>query len=289
MAIALVLLLLAVTALGNPLIPGVDVWMASEKLSTSISPSNATVVGTFSFEWTAGRRYPTEVGVTMHMELPIWLPDPCQDPRLQSFWRAYEQKPRAPETLRLLESALYLRAEVGGNVVHAQQASECDGRSSGGGDYFSASVAREHPEVVQETGFRCLILHFTFSPRLLQPGVPVKAWVAYRQPLAPSAECNRFFYVPFFLNQPTNAVTIDTNRHSIIITATPGCSLAVSNGGQACAIGPSRSATFSPIHGQCIRVSAKPWANPQGGANGRQPIGSETNGTAAAAASRRSP
>src|ERR1039458_7713178 len=103
MRLTLVLLLLCVTAQANPRIAGDDVWMSSEKLSGSISASNATVVGTFSFEWTAGRRYPAEAGVTLHMELPIWLPDPCQDPALQTFWRAYEQQPRAPETLRLLE------------------------------------------------------------------------------------------------------------------------------------------------------------------------------------------
>ena len=136
MRFTLVLLLLCVTAHANPRIAGDDVWMSSEKLSGSISVSNATVVGTFSFERTAGRRYPAEEGVTLHMELPIWLPDPCQDPAVQAFWQAYEQKPRAPETLRLLEGALYLRAEAGGNVVHTR-----NGKQRFGSETNQASAA----------------------------------------------------------------------------------------------------------------------------------------------------
>ena len=40
----------------------------------------------------------------------------------------------------------------------------------------------------------------------------------------------------------------------------------------------------------CLEIrEARPWPNPQGGANGRQPFISDTNRTPAAAASRRSP
>ena len=289
MRFSLLPVLVCATAYANPRIASDHFWMASERLAGTISASNATIVGTFSFVSTAGRRYSVEEGITMHMELPIWLPDPCQNPALQSFWQAYKQNPRAPETLRLLEEALYMRAEVGGNVVHTRQASEYDGRGTDSIDWVSARFAREHPQVVQEPGFRRLLLDFLFSARSLQPGAPVTAWVAYRQPLAPSEEGNRFFYVPFFANQPPNASTSNTNRHSITITASSGCSLAISNGRQTWAVSPGRSATLSPMHCQCIRVTAKPMANSPSEVNGRQPRESETNATPAAAASRRSP
>ena len=279
------LILFCPAAKANPFVPKAEVWMDSEKVAVTMSSSNANVVGTFSF--VTSFRFPLDL-VDVHLDFPIWLPDEsAEDPAMASFWRAYEERPNAPQTLRLLESALHLRVAVGGNYVHVEKALQYTEQTS---NIFSSFIGRARVskfDVFEEPGFRCLLLWFTFSPRLLQPQVPLVAWAAYRQPLARSNGEGRLFYVPIFYNQPTNTVTTDTNRYAFTITAAADCSLAVTNGERAYAVAPSHGVILSPIHCQPIRATASPRAKPQGGANRGQPFSSETNRISTTAASRR--
>jgi len=56
----------------NPIVPKLDVWLASEKLAVTIPTSNANVIRSFSFEWVASERYP--VAPTMNQDSALqWI------------------------------------------------------------------------------------------------------------------------------------------------------------------------------------------------------------------------
>ena len=143
------------------------------------------------------------------------------------------------------------------------------------------------PEWRQEPGFCCLTFDFYFQDDSALVQNPLT--ISWEQPLLQAKGEREFYYVPVFEGLPKGMPTTDKGRYSVAITADSCCSLTVTSAGEKATIEPGRSEVFSPRHHQAIRVMVTTRANPQGGANGRQPFRSETNRTSAAAASRRSP
>jgi hypothetical protein len=257
------LLLVCPLASANPFVArGVHVWMSAEKLSIIVSPSNASISGTFSFQLESGQKWSPVIEV-MHLEIPIWLPDQSfMDPLVAAFWRELEESSTAAETLNAFGHLTELHASVGG---HRLSPKRVRAYNPGQEDYFLGSFRPEKPKALEEPGFRCVLVDFPFSSNELHlnPQTVINAAVSYHQPLSGPKGDGRLFYVPFFVNQPPGAETTDTNRYSIRITCSADNPLKVTNGEQKLTVGSQESVSLSPVHCQPIRVSARPRVNGQ--------------------------
>ncbi len=138
-----------------------------------------------------------------------------------------------------------------------------------------------------QPGFREWVCYIRLRYPLVKGEVPVS--IRYTQPLRAMATNAVFCYVPIIHSNTGSGSAIDTNRFSIRIAALPGCSLTVTNGAEEYVVQSEGSINLRPEHLRPIWVGARRVSNPQGGVNGRQPVGPEATRTSAAAASRRSP
>jgi hypothetical protein len=302
-ALLLITVLAAMTAWANPkamLSAGdgkvvlASTYLNSERLQISVSTTDAVFSGLFTFAADARVAAPSNT-----IGIYLWIPEEgVGDPSVEAFWKASGgDTRRAANFVQLLDRTVGLKVTVGERELKL-----------GSGIYFSttpyrppvplsrqeerlrAIFERNHPmpepDKLDEPGFCLLTTVFVCDGMLISNRTPVT--VNYRQPLARSAGGARFFYMPVFDRVPESISTADTNRYSITFVAR-GCSLAVTNGTLRATLGSGESVTFSPQRHQPFRALVTGGRNPQGGANGRQPVGPETNRTSAAAASRRSP
>ena len=276
--IAIVLGAVCVAARANPLsVPapnGAPVYIASEHLVVSVSPTNASLVGTFTFAVPAGRGDKKINGL---LAVPVWLPATglsreIEDPLQNMSRRAAATT--ASEDGKRLKRALAFNVRAPSESV-----------SVIGADLFNFFRPRDAHKAA---GFQTVLFTLEFRPGTIS-GESHPVTVCYNQPSLRTPTGGRFYYMPIFGSLPASVSTADTSHYSIIVRAEAGCALAVTNGAQVRIVHSGESFLCSPSHLQPIQGIAWPDANPQGGANGRQPFRSGTNQTSAAAASRRSP
>ena len=311
-AYLLIAVLAAATAWANPKVvgpPPLSAFLDSEKLQVSVTATDAVFTGSFTFAtmeplsppsdsdpWRGARPFTVEVD--------IWFPEEANgDPLVAEFWRTFRKGNINVLTTNAVGREVFARA-VGLRV----RVGERELRVGSDIDGFWAFPYQPPPnpeverwlsklgqalhepeppwEPFTEPGFCLLMLYFYDDGGIVRNHTPVT--LSYRQPLARLGGEGRFFYSPVFAHLPDGFSTSDTNRYSLTFE-TRDSSLALTNGTKTAFIESGHSAVFAPQIHQPFRAASKAAPNQQGGANGRQPVSSEANGTSAAAASRRSP
>lgn len=309
-ALFLIALLAVSTALANSRVanrgPGgpalLRAYPNSEHLLVSISAAEAVFSGSFTFVTAHAWRGDFRLFVGLY----IWLPeDSAGDPAVEAFWKALGRNDLMTTNgvhLQALQRAVGLTVRVGDRELKPGK-----GLDSFFLKHYRPSVplvpnpdqerveatfrrryptyGKPEPEEMEEPGFCLVGVTFVESGTVITNQTLT---VNYRQPLARCAEGGRFFYMPVFTGVPKDFSTTDTNRYSISFAAR-GCSLTITNGTQAATVSSGQSMTFGLQRHQPFRARATVGPSPQGGANGGQPSGSDTDGTSATAASRRSP
>lgn len=282
----LIYVLFGSIAVANPLslasIAGDRLYIASEQLTVTVSSNRATLRGVFRFNYRQDVPSPgqkSQVG----LRVPVWFPELNPEERsVAEFWKAFADERHTEvnaDTKDAFERALALRVFLADRPLEFKR--------------FALLTPHDYrmvwapPEWRQEPGFCCLAFDFYFQDdSVLVQNILTILW---QQPLLQAKGEREFYYVPVFEGLPKGMPTTDKGRYLVTITADSGCSLTVSSAGEKATIEPGRSEVFSPRHHQAIRVMVTTRANPQGGANGRQPVRSETNRMSAEAAPRRSP
>jgi hypothetical protein len=252
----LITVLFSMSLRANPVghvAPPNRVYLASEHLTVTISPADAELKGTFTFQYRQDGYSPTNR--LAKLEFPVWFPErDTKDPTVAAFWKVFSRDQGYGEvgdqTRPVFDKALALRVFEGDEQ---------------GGRLFSILTSRSprHVWVPQEwhreAGYCCLV--FTFHVLPAKSGLTVAPLtVSYRQPHIQTSRGAKFFYLPVFQNLPKGLSTADTNRYSITLVAQPGCSMRVSNGHQEATVEAGQSITLSPRHHQPIRamVTSKP-------------------------------
>jgi hypothetical protein len=267
----LILLATSLCASANPRPEG-PVYIASEHLTMSVSPTNTSFAGTFTFALTEGPiRWSGTNVVYGGIDLLIWIPEGGMQDLIGPAVRTGDRLTPPRSATKRLTDALALEISIPGQ-----------------GQWWPDFEEVHYVKEAKTAGFRTLVCGIGFLPKTVESETaPVR--ISYRQPSHRVEKGGQFFYLPIFDSLPKKVSTADTNRYCITVRAEQGCSLVFTNGSQVCVLHSGQSAVCRPGHFQAIQGTAWPEANQQGGANGRQPFGSETNWSSAAAASRRSP
>jgi hypothetical protein len=257
---------------GDPSRLGNDIYIASERLSVTISQSDATVKGTFTFRYRGDKRESAKkTGVILF--LPIWFPEESlDDPTVAAFWKVFQKDDRNQITATntsAFEKTLGLKIAIGQHPLSVDDFAVLTTK------VWKGPYNREWGsfQSIRESGFCCLVFEFSCSTDFVRRESPVS--ISWRQPLSRTEQDGLFFYTPILDNLPKGLPTHNTNLYAITITAAPGCSLSGRTGLKAFALGGGDSLTISPVHYERIRISVRGRASPQGGANGWQPSGSE--------------
>jgi hypothetical protein len=254
-AIIIITFLFCIVARANPIgfaLSAADrVYIASERLTVTVSPDVAELKGTFVFRYRQDVRNPGQKSFVM-LEIPIWFPETHpRDPSVAAFWRSFPKDDIttvSPQNRAAFEKAVGLRVSLDGESLPIGQFSTLTSTNS-----RQRWAAREWQ---QEAGFCCLVFRFYFTDDSALAEKPLT--VAYRQPLLEEDGVGKFFYLPTFQNLPKDISTTDTNRYAITVAAQPGCSLTVSNGDQQRTLETGQGFTLSPKHNQPIKAVARP-------------------------------
>jgi len=264
----LISFLLCATARANPraLLLGAErIYMSSEQLTVTISPEDAELRGTFTFQFRQDVTAPKRPYVVI-LQIPIWFPEQHPtDPSVAVFWKTFPKYGvghLTPQSRAAFERAVGLRASLGDQALPVE-------------DFCTLTHTNSTPRWAdrawqQEAAFCCLVFGFSIEDdtALTQKSLTI----SYRQPLSHSEGVAGFYYLPVFQNLPKGTSTTDTNRYAITIAAQPGCSLAVTSGDQKLQVESGQSVTLSPRHHQAIRAVAKTQSNKNAAAN-RRPAG----------------
>lgn len=255
---AAVILLFVGAANGNP-VPGpmgAHVYLSSEHLEVTVSRTDAVFKATFIFSAQDLKESDKDLQQTF-MQLPIWFPQQkSDDSSVTGFWSAFGTNMLnviRPKNKDAFEKAVALK------VFFGKQPMPVNGFAmlyqDGDRQPFQFFKQREWQPFLEspEPEFCCLLFHIDGMDESVKSHVP--AVVSYRQPLLENHGEGRFFYLPFFENMPEGLSTADTNRYSVILTAS-GCSLTITAGQQGFKVADGHSVTLAPQDRQAIRATA---------------------------------
>jgi hypothetical protein len=248
-------LLAGITARANPVpatsIQAVNLYMASENLRVTISPTDAVFNASFIFKSDPSPN--TNWPITI--QLPIWFPqNSTEDMSVAEFWATFD-KERQNTVATTREKRVFDRA-IGLNISAGNRR-----LMAGHPDSFIAASTNWWPENVtaplyppffdgvsreelQSPGYGVLVIVISSDSDITLHGLPVA--MTYRQPLVRSEGEGHFFYLPIFDNLPENISTADTNRYSITLAATPECSLTITAGSNKVTVARGQSVTLGP-------------------------------------------
>lgn len=256
----LALKLASYSGFANPIVgpPVAPLYISSERLEVLISPKDAKFKGTFTFAAESMSDSERDM-MDSFMELPIWFPQQSSnDQSVNVFWETFGTNlfnRIQPHNKGAFESAVALKVFF---RRHLMPVNVFVMLYQGGNQRPFKFLTFPEWEIFrerQESGFCCLLFNIGGFREIAQKHVPVT--VSYRQPLFKTSNASRhFFYLPIFANLPKNISTADTNRYCIILTAAPGCSLAVTNGLQSFIIKAGKSVILTPQDRQAIRATA---------------------------------
>jgi hypothetical protein len=237
--------------------------ISRDRLVVELSGDEAVFNGTFLFR-SNGVQF-----LSAPLEIPVWFPDDApEDLALTNVWWSLH----STNGLRGLQAAdalnrINMKVDIGTRRRPVSLAFY-------GYDSF--------PELGPEPGYCRLWCGSLLQGDEIRKSTPVV--ITYRQPLLRSGGKGHFFYVPVLSarGEPPN-----TLAHSLTLRVATNCSVLVTNGQDWFRVAPGRSSTLTLLHLRPIRCTVTKIANPQGGANGEQPFGSEANRVSSAAGSHR--
>jgi hypothetical protein len=248
-------LLAGITARANP-VPAAssrefNIYMASENLRVTISPTDAVFNASFIFKSDPS---PNQNG-PVAIQLPIWFPqDSTEDLSVAEFWATFgkesENGVATTREKRVFDRAVGLNISAGNRRLMA-----------GHPDSFIAMSTNWWPENVtaplyppffedvpreefQSPGYGVLVTVIRTDSDTTLYGMPVT--MTYRQPLVRSGGEGHFYYLPIFENLPEDISTADTSHYSITLAATPECSLAITAGSKKVTVARGQSVTLGP-------------------------------------------
>jgi hypothetical protein len=260
-------LLAGITARANPVAATpvdelVNIYMASETLRVTISPTDAVFNASFIFK--PDHKPPENVPVVVR--LPIWFPqNSTEDFSVAEFWATFgkenEDGVSTAREKRVFDRAIGLNISAGNRQVMA-----------GHPDFFIATPTNWGPDNVtaplelrdppffedvpraelQSPGYVILVMVVWSDSDTVLNGKPVT--MTYRQPVVRSRGEGHFFYLPIFENLPRDISTADTNHYSITMAAAPGCSLAITAGNKKVMVASSQSVTLGADRDRPIRA-----------------------------------
>ena len=255
-------LLAGITARANPVattpadeVP-LNIYMASENLRVTISPTDAVFNASFTFK---SDRTPNK-NTPVVVRLPIWFPqDSKEDLSVAEFWATFDKDNEAGDAVstarekRVFDRAIGLNISAGKHrlVVEHPDYFLATPTNWGPGNVTSTPYLRNPPffedvprEELQSPGYGILVIVVWSDSNTVLKGKPVT--MTYRQPLVRSEGKGHFFYLPIFEYMPKDVSTADTNHYSITLAATPECSLAIT----------ARSKKVMVARGQSVTLGA---------------------------------
>lgn len=256
---AAIVLLSINVAEGNP-IPGpmpAHIYIFSERLEVAMSATEAKVKGTFVFSAPDIKNSDADLLQTF-MQLPVWIPQQTSgDATVAAFWNAFHTNILnviRPENREAFEKAIGLKVFSGKRALPVGAfIMVCRDSDQRPFQYFTTEQQRLY-QVNPEPDLCCLVFRVDGLSESVQKHIPVE--ISYRQPLLKAEGTSHFYYLPIFENLPKEVSTTDTNRYSIILSATPGCSLIVTNNQNKFKITAGHSITIAPQNRQAIRATA---------------------------------
>jgi hypothetical protein len=249
-------LIVSGTALANPRPPPeIKSYLDSEKLLVTISPTDATVVATFTFrsdEDISNVSSTRSEDVTV--SLTIWLPEDGVGVLLPRRFAPYNDN-RVP---LVLENGVY--REPINTGIRMNVLAESPERMPLSKDYYEYS--EEHrkggaessgAKSFLEPNFYKLVLRFFIPRSVVENRHPLT--FSYKSPLVHRQNGGGlFYYVPYFDNLPSGISTSDTNRYAITLQATTDCSLEVTTCGKTVSVAGGKSTTVAPKANEPIRT-----------------------------------
>jgi len=274
------------TACANPrvIFPQTRVYLSSERVSVTISPTEAQVSATFTFRFDPDRLdYVKDLGLSI--QVPIWLPDvAAANSAVERFWQSFggtllhamteDARPRFDEVFSFSAILGTQRLSVERFMTYS---SHLDPRIL---PYNRWAEKKVEFQKFKRDGVACTIVEVSCQGTMLRGETPLV--VSYRQPLVRNAQTGRFLYLPAFYDLPEGAPTTDTNRYSITLTAAKGCSVQVINGRHRHALASGQSIILTPIHHQPISAMAQAGSKQAIQGTGSSLFAQETNRTAPA-------
>lgn len=233
--------------------PEYEAYIESENLVATISLTNVSFEGTFTFAFVQnspdGSRTPSPTYANVLLRL--WLPKNKRGvPYLEKFWKGFERLGTDCICDDALDEAAFERSialrvrckdpallPLSTPLEMAPEAHWFTDSKQGGSNRFFDCQAMNRPDwmTTEEApkwgwnpDFCLLCFRFRSSASVVTHHYPVT--VFYQHPLVHSNGEGRFFYLPNFDNLPSAISTADTNRYSITIRATPDCCLTVTTG-----------------------------------------------------------
>jgi hypothetical protein len=156
-----------------------DVCIASEHLVVNVSPTNASLTGTFTFALpkVPGTKPPNTTGGLL--DVPIWLPATGLDKEVDGLLQSATKHHGSSDRTERLKKALALHFRIPGETEQVGSA-YLDGTS------FIAKQAAY-------AGFRTLVFRFKFEPKILAGETP-PVTISYRQPSLRCGTAGQFYY-----------------------------------------------------------------------------------------------
>jgi hypothetical protein len=254
MRLAVVILFVWCGVVGaNPLVLPRPAYIAYERLTVEISPSEARFQGKFVFRFTRTEVVTHKDYASANMAIPVWFPIQSEgDSSMTNLWRLFALEGWNP--IRTFQQRQAFEQSVGMTVIVGSKPHHSVGS-------FLATQGPDErvPQLPPEPGLCRLWCSPEIPSEDIKSGLPVT--LRYSQPLCPCPEGGRFYYAPIFLNLSAGVSTGNTNFYSITLTTSMDCAVSVTSGGQKFKLAPGRGVTLSPSHLRPIRALVTREAN----------------------------
>ncbi len=237
--------------------PELKTYLDSEKLTATISPTDATFMATFTLrsDEDISRVLPLR-SKDVTVNLTIWLPEdgasvplprrfhPCNDNLVPLILEngVYREPIDTAIRLRVLSQSPETIPLSKDSYIH-------------GAEHRRGDLVYTAGKSFLEPNFYKLVARFSVFPSVVKNQYPIT--FSYKSPLVRQNGEGLFYYVPFFDNLPDRISTSDTNRYAITIEATPDCSLTVSTSGKKTVVEGGKSITLAPKANEPIRATAR--------------------------------
>jgi hypothetical protein len=256
-------LLAGITTRANPVVATpaseipANIYMASENLRVTISPTDAVFNASFTFKPDHTPYNKVPVGIW----LPIWFPqNSTEDLSVAEFWATFDKEDEAGDVVatarekRVFDQALRLNISAGNRRLVANYFRPMPATwAQGNPNWINPRFFERAPgPEFQSPGFSMLVIGVWSDPDAVLSGKPVTT--TYRQPLVRSKGDGHFFYLPIFDNLPENISTADTNHYAITLAATPECSLTITAGPKKVTVARGQSVTLGAERRQPIQA-----------------------------------